>query len=104
MVELLNDYGALCRLQGLFPRKVVLTFVPCGCRKTLQFIEWLGMDVPTHAEEFIFGPPKQAPGTAGGNGSGGGGGGGGGSDGKGSGGSAMPAQPAKRSATFAGCC
>ena len=54
MVELINDYGALCRSEGVVPRKVLLTFVPCGREKTLQFIEWLGMQVPQHAKERIF--------------------------------------------------
>ena len=69
MVELLNDYGALCRSHGLVPRKVVLTFVPCGRKKTLQFIKWLGMEVPAAAEEHIFAPPAAGAKAAGATGS-----------------------------------
>uniref|UniRef100_A0A7S1UIH8 Methylenetetrahydrofolate reductase (NAD(P)H) n=1 Tax=Phaeomonas parva TaxID=124430 RepID=A0A7S1UIH8_9STRA len=54
MVELINDYAALCRSRGIVPKKVLLTFVPCGRKKTLQFIKWLGMKIPQHAEERIF--------------------------------------------------
>eukprot|EP00968_Pinguiococcus_pyrenoidosus_P024834 scaffold5106_cov248-Pinguiococcus_pyrenoidosus.AAC.2 len=54
MIELINDYAALCRSRGIVPKKVLLTFVPCGRKKTLQFMKWLGMKIPTHAEERIF--------------------------------------------------
>jgi hypothetical protein len=54
IVRLLSDYGALCRERRLPPRKVILTFAPCGRRKTLEFIRWLGMHVPAALEERLF--------------------------------------------------
>mmetsp|Transcript_21893 Transcript_21893/g.43150 ORF Transcript_21893/g.43150 Transcript_21893/m.43150 type:complete len:392 (+) Transcript_21893:16-1191(+) len=53
-ISLLNDYGALCRSKGLVPKKVVLTFAPCGRRKTMEFIKWLGVSVPQDVEEAIL--------------------------------------------------
>ena len=32
MVQLINDYGFLCRQRGLTPKKIILTFTPCGER------------------------------------------------------------------------
>ena len=52
--KLLNEYGDLCRKRGLVPRKVILTFAPCGRPKTMTFIKWLGMYVPEEAEKRIF--------------------------------------------------
>ena len=44
--NLLSDYAYGCRDQGLDPRPVVLTLAPCGSAKTLEFMSWLGIDVP----------------------------------------------------------
>jgi len=53
-VKMLLDYADLCRSKMVTPKKVVLTFAPCGRRKTMTFIKWLGMDVPAAVEERIF--------------------------------------------------
>jgi hypothetical protein len=44
--NLLSDYAYGCRDQGLDPRPVVLTLAPCGSVKTLEFMSWLGIQVP----------------------------------------------------------
>lgn len=44
--SLLSDYAYGCRDQGLDPRPVVLTLAPCGSVQTLEFMSWLGIDVP----------------------------------------------------------
>ncbi len=44
--NLLSDYAYGCRDQGLDPLPVVLTLAPCGSMKTLEFMSWLGIDVP----------------------------------------------------------
>jgi hypothetical protein len=44
--NLLSDYAYTCRRQGIEPRPVVLTLAPCGSAKTLDFMAWLGIDVP----------------------------------------------------------
>ena len=44
--DLLSDYVYLCRDEGLTPRPVILTLAPCGSMKTLEFMSWLGIDVP----------------------------------------------------------
>jgi hypothetical protein len=52
---LLRDYLRDCRGAGVEPRRVVLTFSPCGRDKTLGFLRWLGVNVPAEAERAIFG-------------------------------------------------
>lgn len=52
--KLLNDYGDLCRKKGIVPKKVILTFAPCGRPKTMNFIKWLGMYVPEEKEKRIL--------------------------------------------------
>lgn len=36
------------------PKKVILTFAPCGREKTMHFIKWLGMYVPEEVESRVF--------------------------------------------------
>ena len=44
--NLLSDYAYTCRDQGLDPRPTVLTLAPCGSMTTLEFMSWLGIDIP----------------------------------------------------------
>src|SRR5439155_335661 len=43
--RLLRDYLRDCRGAGSEPRRVVLSFAPCGREKTLAFLRWLGVTV-----------------------------------------------------------
>src|SRR5262245_11181835 len=43
--RLLADYLRDCRGAGTEPKRVVLTFAPCGREKTLGFLRWLGVNV-----------------------------------------------------------
>ena len=38
---------------GTVPKKVVLTFAPCGRSKTMTFAKWLGIDVPPEVESRL---------------------------------------------------
>ena len=44
--DLLSDYAYACRDEDVHPRPVILTLAPCGSTKTLEFMSWLGIDVP----------------------------------------------------------
>lgn len=44
--NLLSDYAYTCRERGITPRPVVLTLAPCGSTRTLDFMAWLGIDIP----------------------------------------------------------
>lgn len=54
LVTMLNSYGDKCKARGLVPKKVVLTFAPCGRAKTMTFIKWLGMHVPEEVQQRIL--------------------------------------------------
>lgn len=45
-VDMLTSYARECRSRGETPKRVILTFTPCGSAKTLEFMEWLGISVP----------------------------------------------------------
>ncbi|MGB0938328.1 MAG: methylenetetrahydrofolate reductase [Colwellia sp.] len=45
-IDLLTRYAIECQKKNLAPQRLILTFSPCGSEKTLEFIEWLGVNVP----------------------------------------------------------
>lgn len=56
--RLLRDYLRDCRGAGVDPRRVILTFAPCGREKTLAFLRWLGVSVAPETERAILGAPS----------------------------------------------
>lgn len=44
--NLVSDYRYECAARGLAPVPMVFTFSVCGSLKTLEFLAWLGVDVP----------------------------------------------------------
>ncbi|TCK23043.1 methylenetetrahydrofolate reductase [Pseudonocardia endophytica] len=44
--NLVSDYRYECAARGLDPVPVVFTFSVCGSLRTLEFLGWLGVDVP----------------------------------------------------------
>jgi len=53
--RLLRDYLRDCRGAGVEPRRVVLTFAPCGREKTLAFMRWLGVNITAETERVVLG-------------------------------------------------
>ncbi len=53
-VDLLSSYGQQCRSEGRLPQRIILTFTPCGSAKTLEFMRWLGISVPSATAEQII--------------------------------------------------
>lgn len=51
--NLVSDYSHGCRERGLDPVPVVFTFSVCGSMKTLEFLRWLGVDVPRWIENDL---------------------------------------------------
>lgn len=69
--NLVSDYVYECRDRGVDPVPVVFTFSVCGSMKTLQFLRWLGVDVPRwiendlrHAEDTLEASLEHAEATA----------------------------------------
>lgn len=57
-IDLLTRYAIECKKQGIKPQRLILTFSPCGSEKTLEFIEWLGVNVPEATSLRILNAPK----------------------------------------------
>jgi hypothetical protein len=69
--DLVSDYRYECAAQNLEPVPIVFTFSVCGSMKTLEFLKWLGVDVPRwiandlrHATDTLDASYDQAVATA----------------------------------------
>ncbi|MEU8413915.1 methylenetetrahydrofolate reductase [Amycolatopsis japonica] len=51
--NLVSDYHYECVARGRTPVPVVFTFSVCGSLKTLDFLQWLGVDVPRWMENDL---------------------------------------------------
>lgn len=51
--NLVSDYRYECETRGLSPMPIVFTFSVCGSMKTLEFLRWLGVDVPRWIENDL---------------------------------------------------
>jgi hypothetical protein len=51
--NLISDYFYECRARQLAPRPVIFTLSVCGSLKTLEFVRWLGVDVPRWLENSL---------------------------------------------------
>lgn len=51
--NLVSDYRYECEVRGLAPMPIVFTFSVCGSMKTLEFLRWLGVDVPRWIENDL---------------------------------------------------
>jgi hypothetical protein len=65
--NLVSDYRYECAARGLDPVPIVFTFSVCGSMKTLEFLRWLGVDVPRwiqnelrHADDTLEASFEQA--------------------------------------------
>jgi len=56
--RLLADYLRDCRGAGTAPKRIVLTFAPCGREKTLTFMRWLGVNIAPETERAILGAAR----------------------------------------------
>ena len=57
IIRLLKDYAQDCSARGIAPKRVILTFTPCSLDRTMQFMRWLGIDIPAEVEQAILSAP-----------------------------------------------
>jgi len=65
--NLASDYRYACEATDVVPMPIVFTFSVCGSTKTLEFLRWLGVDVPRwiqndlrHADDTLDASYRQA--------------------------------------------
>lgn len=52
--KFLLDYKAYCLKNGVDMVPIIFTLTPCGSKKTLKFIKWLGISVPDWLENNLL--------------------------------------------------
>ena len=52
--RLLRDYAADCARLGTAPKRIILTFTPCGAQRTLTFMKWLGISIPEETQRSLL--------------------------------------------------
>ncbi len=52
--KFLYDYKAYCNKHNIEMAPIVFTLTPCGSKKTLKFIKWLGISVPKWLEDTLI--------------------------------------------------
>ncbi len=69
--DMVSDYRYECAAHNVNPVPIVFTFSVCGSVKTLEFLQWLGVDVPRwienelrHADDTLDASYDQAVATA----------------------------------------
>jgi 5,10-methylenetetrahydrofolate reductase len=53
-IKLCQDYARDCGRLDISPKRIILTFTPCGRPETLRFIKWLGVAVPEEVEQSLL--------------------------------------------------
>jgi hypothetical protein len=56
-IQLLTDYHQQCRREGIAPTRIILTFIPSGRAKTLDFMRWLGIGIAQETVDTILNAP-----------------------------------------------
>jgi hypothetical protein len=56
-IQLLDDYYRLCLREGIAPTRIIMTFIPCGRAKTLEFMRWLGVGIAQETVDAILNAP-----------------------------------------------
>jgi 5,10-methylenetetrahydrofolate reductase len=50
----LSDYYYYCQEKELEMAPIIFTFTPCGSKKTLEFMKWLGIKIPGWLENDLL--------------------------------------------------
>lgn len=53
VARLIDEYGRLCRAYGVAPASVLLSVVPVADEEDLDFVRWLGAEVPESIERTL---------------------------------------------------
>jgi hypothetical protein len=56
-IQLLHDYHQQCLREGIPPTRIILTFIPSGRAKTLEFMRWLGIGIAPETMQAILDAP-----------------------------------------------
>ena len=53
IIKMISHYQKRCDEQNTFPRRILLSFAPVSSKKNIDFLKWLGVDIPADTEEYL---------------------------------------------------
>ena len=53
IIKMISHYQKRCYEQNTFPRRLLLSFAPVSSKKNIDFLKWLGVEIPSETESFL---------------------------------------------------
>ena len=53
IIKMISHYQKRCDELDTFPRRLLLSFAPVSSEKNIDFLKWLGVDIPKETENFL---------------------------------------------------
>ena len=57
IVKMIDHYQERCDELNTFPRRLLLSFAPVSSQKNIDFLKWLGVEIPPETERYLQGRP-----------------------------------------------
>ena len=54
IIKMISHYQKRCDELRTFPRRLLLSFAPVSSKKNIDFLKWLGVEVPENTESFLI--------------------------------------------------
>jgi len=52
--KMLKHYNDLCKKNQVLPRRILLSFAPVSSKKNIDFLKWLGVEIPLQTEKRLI--------------------------------------------------
>ena len=53
IIKMISHYQKRCDEQNTFPRRLLLSFAPVSSKKNIDFLKWLGVEIPSETENLL---------------------------------------------------
>ncbi len=50
---MLKYYDDICKENNVLPRRILLSFAPVSSKKNIDFLKWLGVEIPSQTEKRL---------------------------------------------------
>jgi 5,10-methylenetetrahydrofolate reductase len=57
IIKMIKNYQERCDKVNTFPRRILLSFAPVSSQKNIDFLKWLGVEIPKDTERYLNGRP-----------------------------------------------
>ncbi len=57
VIKMIKNYQERCDQVNTFPRRILLSFAPVSSQKNIDFLKWLGVEIPKDTERYLNGRP-----------------------------------------------